>query len=259
MWTRSLLKSNAKQALMGSYWRSVLLCFLLSLIGVGTNSGTGTVYDYNVLTRSTEQPGWTGNNPTSSMAETFALSYGQVSLMIAVVLVVVVLVLCWMFFLVKPFSVGLNRYFMENRQGLSPMSTVLTIFRVPYLNVVRVSFLVEMKIFLGSLIIVPGIYWAFCYRQVPYLLAENPYLSASRAMELSREMMQGEKFRSFVLDLSFLGWEILCLFTFGIGFLFLEPYIQATYAEFYAVLRSKAFAYHLTDSRELGGFVRHET
>ena len=35
MWTRSLLKSNAKQALQERYWRSVGLCLLLSLLGIG--------------------------------------------------------------------------------------------------------------------------------------------------------------------------------------------------------------------------------
>lgn len=259
MWTRSLLKLNAKRALFGSYWRSFLLCFLLSLVGVGASNGSSAIYDYNALTRGSSQSGWTGNVPQETVFDRYlgAITPNLAALLVMLLLVIFALVLCWVIFLVNPLTVGRNRYFMENRQSLSPMSTVLTIFRTPYLNVVRVSFLVGLKIWLGSLIIIPGIYWNYCYRQVPYLLAENPYMSTTRAMELSREMMQGEKFRSFVLDLSFLGWELLCILTFGIGFLFLEPYMQATYAEFYAVLRSKAFAYHLTDSRELGGFVRH--
>ncbi len=258
MWTRSLLKSNAKQALMGSYWRSFLLCFLLSIVGVGASSGSTSVADYSALNRP-EQPGWTGNNPSTTFSVAgLGLSVQQVSLVFTILLVMLALMVCWLVFLVNPLEVGRNRYFMENRQSLTPMSTVLTIFRPPYLNVVRVRFLIGLKVGLGSILIIPGIYWAFCYRQVPYLLAENPYLSATRAMELSREMMYGEKFRSYVLDLSFLGWKILCILSFGIGYLFLEPYMQATYAEFYAVLRSKAFAYRMTDSNELGGFVRHE-
>ena len=82
-------------------------------------------------------------------------------------------------------------------------------------------------------------------------------MSTGRAMELSREMMMGEKWHAFVLQLSFIGWVILCSFTFGIGLFFLEPYYQATMAELYAALRSKAFAMNLTDASELGGFVRH--
>ena len=52
---------------------------------------------------------------------------------------------------------------------------------------------------------------------------------------------------------------ILCAFSFGIGGFFLEPYMQATYAEFYAAMRSKALAMGMTTTDELGGFVRHDT
>ena len=44
--------------------------------------------------------------------------------------------------------------------------------------------------------------------------------------------MDGHKMEMFVLDLSFIGWMILCMFTFGIGMLFLHPYMQATKVEY---------------------------
>ena len=78
-------------------------------------------------------------------------------------------------------------------------------------------------------------------------------------MELSKEMMEGEKWNYFVLQLSFFGWLLLCAFTLGIGGFFLEPYMQATYAEFYAAMRSKALATGMSTTDELGGFVRHDT
>ena len=126
-------------------------------------------------------------------------------------------------------------------------------------NVVKVSFLTSLKIFAGMILfLIPGIYWAYCYALVPYLLAENPYMSTSRAMELSREMMYGEKFHFFLLELSFLGWALLCVLTLGIGIYFLSPYLSATYAEFYAAMRAKALAQGLSTTQELGGFVRHK-
>ena len=149
---------------------------------------------------------------------------------------------------------------MESRQSLTPVSTVVSTFRRPYGNPIVVQLLTDLKIALGFLLlIVPGIYWEYCYELVPYLLAENPYMSATRAMELSKEMMEGEKWNFFLLKLSFLGWLLLCVFTFGIGGFFLEPYMQAPYAEFYAALRSKALAMGMTTTDELGGFVRHDT
>ena len=165
--------------------------------------------------------------------------------------------LCWAAFLINPLTVGRNRYFMESRQSATPFSTVTSIFHTPYLNVVKVMLLTNLKIALGSLLIIPGIYWSYCYMQVGYLMAENPYLTTCRAMELSKQMMDGEKWNTFVLQLSFIGWYLLCSIPFGIGFIFLEPYVQATFAELYAALRAKALANGYTNEYELGGFVRH--
>ena len=168
--------------------------------------------------------------------------------------------LLWSIFVTAPLEVGRDRYFMESRQALSPAATVTSVFRTPYMNVVKVQFLRNLKIVVGTLLlVVPGIYWSFCYALVPYLLAENPYLSTTRAMQLSKDIMDGEKFHYFVLALSFIGWNVLCSLTLGIGFFFLEPYKQATEAEFYAAMRSKALAQGLTTTEELGGFVRHES
>ena len=66
-----------------------------------------------------------------------------------------------------------------------------------------------------------------------YILADHPELTASEAIECSKEMMDGNRFRLFCLQLSFIGWSILCAFTFGIGNLWLTPYRQAATAAFY--------------------------
>lgn len=96
-------------------------------------------------------------------------------------------------------------------------------------------------------------------RWCPTCWPKTPICPPPEAMELSKEMMEGEKWNFFILKLSFFGWLLLCVFTFGIGGFFLEPYMQATYAEFYAAMRSKALAMGMTTTDELGGFVRHDT
>lgn len=252
MWTCSLLKTNARQALGGRYWRSFWVCLVVSLVGGGGYTGS-----INLSFRSDE---------TMEEAVRYALNQIPATVLAAsaialalIALVSAALAICWSLFLAAPLRVGCCRYFMESRQAPAPIATAVTTFRAPYLNIIKVQFLTSLKIFLGCLVIVPGIYWSYCYRQVPYLLAENPYLTTGRAMELSRNMMEGEKWRSFVLDLSFIGWGFLCTLTLGIGYLFLEPYYQATMAEFYAALRSKALNLGMSDTNELGGFVRHET
>ena len=107
---------------------------------------------------------------------------------------------------------------MESRQSLTPSPPSSAPSAAPTANPIVVQLLTDLKIALGFLLlIVPGIYWEYCYELVPYLLAENPYMSATRAMELSKEMMEGEKWNFFILKLSFFGWLLLCVFTFGIG------------------------------------------
>jgi len=85
----------------------------------------------------------------------------------------------------------------------------------------------------GLLFIVPGIVVSYSYAMTGYILAEHPELSAQEAMERSKQMMYGNRFRLFCLEISFIGWSLLCLLTFGIGNLWLTPYVQTATAAFY--------------------------
>lgn len=62
---------------------------------------------------------------------------------------------------------------------------------------------------------------------------DNPNLSAKECIKLSNEMMMGYKWKLFVLYLSFIGWALLAVLTLFIGYLWLYPYIYATFAAFY--------------------------
>ena len=66
-----------------------------------------------------------------------------------------------------------------------------------------------------------------------YILAENPDMKAGEALRLSKEMMRGNKWRLFCLELSFIGWALLCGLTLGIGTLWLIPYQKAAITDFY--------------------------
>ena len=83
------------------------------------------------------------------------------------------------------------------------------------------------------LFIIPGIIAAYRYSMTYYILAENPELSASEAIDRSKELMDGNKYRLFCLGFSFFGWIILSVITLGIGSIFLNPYMQAANAAFY--------------------------
>ncbi|MED0960155.1 DUF975 family protein [Bacillus paramycoides] len=73
----------------------------------------------------------------------------------------------------------------------------------------------------------------FSYAMTYYVMIENPDYSVSQAMKESKNLMKGHKLDLFLLWLSFIGWAILAIFTFGIGFLWLSPYMGTTTAHFY--------------------------
>lgn len=83
------------------------------------------------------------------------------------------------------------------------------------------------------LFVIPGIIALFDYSMTSYILAEHPELSASEAIKRSKQIMKGNRWRLFCLELSFIGWSILCAFTLGIGQLFLIPYRKTAIAAFY--------------------------
>ena len=89
------------------------------------------------------------------------------------------------------------------------------------------------------LFIIPGIVKGYAYAMTPFILAENPSLTASEAIRLSEDMMNGYKSDLFVLDLSFLGWNILAMATLNLGNIALNPYKNAAYAAFYRQLQAE--------------------
>lgn len=88
----------------------------------------------------------------------------------------------------------------------------------------------------GLLFIIPGIIKSLSYAMTPYIMAENPDMTASEAINRSKEMMDGYKGDLFILHLTFIGWEILAAMTLNIGYLVLNPYKNAADAAFYRQL-----------------------
>lgn len=91
------------------------------------------------------------------------------------------------------------------------------------------------------LFIIPGIIASYNYALTDYILAENPELTTKEALELSKKMMYGHRFRLFCLEFSFIGWAFLCVLSLGIGLIWLMPYTEAAKAAFY---RDVSFQYN---------------
>jgi len=89
------------------------------------------------------------------------------------------------------------------------------------------------------LFIIPGIIKGYAYAMTPFILAEHPELTASRAIDLSQQLMDGHKADLFLLDLSFIGWSLLAAATLNLGNIALNPYRNAAYAAFYRQLQAE--------------------
>ena len=89
------------------------------------------------------------------------------------------------------------------------------------------------------LLIIPGIIKTFSYSMAPFILADNPNLTSSEALSESIRIMDGHKFDLFVLQLSFFLWYILGAITFGIAYVYVVPYYEATMVNFYNEIKDK--------------------
>ena len=156
-------------------------------------------------------------------------------------------------FLINPVRVGGYNFFNRQREGTSKFTNIFGGFaHGHYKASVRNMFLKGLYETLWSMLfIIPGIIKSYSYWMVPYITAANPNLSASRAFEISKKTMNGNKWRTFVLQLSFIGWDLLAALTFGIGYYFLAPYKETTYAELYAALKEKAVTSGIATEEEL--------
>lgn len=114
--------------------------------------------------------------------------------------------------------------------------TIGTLFQYfpQWKTMVIAGLLQTLYIFLWTLLfIIPGIIAAYRYAMTSYILAENPEMKAGEAIDRSKELMMGNKWRLFCLHFSFIGWGFLCMLTMGIGNLWLTPYMEAATAAFY--------------------------
>lgn len=275
MWTRAIIKQEAKNSLRRfGYWMPLLITFLTGIITGGMSTG-GTTTSSLTTEYTTEYSGdLTPTGFITFMDEFFGDFFYEIGAafenffsnpLIALTTIFVialaftvglVIAFGWSAFVSGPVIVGKNRYFMEHRAFGSRFERLFWAFRSGrYMNVVKIMFWKEVKIFLWSLLfVIPGIIKSYEYCMVPYILAENPQISCERAFELSRKMTKGEKWKIFVLDLSFIGWRILGVLCCCVGQVFVEPYYEATFAELYQIMREKAHGLGFSDYNELYGF-----
>ena len=109
-----------------------------------------------------------------------------------------------------------------------------------FVRIFLALFLTSICIAIGLiLLIIPGIIISMMLSQTSFILKDDKEISAADAMKKSAEMMKGHKMELFWLYLSFIGWGILCILTFGFGFIFLFPYMYTTLAHYYEDIKAE--------------------
>ncbi|MDQ1914457.1 DUF975 family protein [Paenibacillus sp. GD4] len=251
MWTRAELKARAKEALKGSYWKA----FLASLVIVIATGGLGGSYNFGGGGSSSNT---SGNSPSfgwNSFSPDGDGSLVWVILAIALLigLVVFVIVMAFRILLGYPLEVGGRLYFKQAaEQDVNLAHIVYSFDKGRYWDIIKAMFWRGLLTFLWYLLlIIPGIVKTYAYSLVPYILSDNPNIGYKRAVELSKQMTAGHKFRMWVLDLSFIGWYLLGLIVFFVGIFFVMPYVDSTKAELYRTLRRLAIQQGITSEEEL--------
>lgn len=254
MWTRRELKDRAKVTLKSSYWKVVLVSLILMLVsgGIGAGSsyrfgeagGTRDSHKESIMDNQVNDDGdfdqdYEVHNKISTKGAIYIAGFVIIGLVIFLVIFAVALTLAA--FIINPLEIGIRRFFAHELQESTQIRELAFAYDHSYMNVVKTMFFRDLYTILWSLLlIIPGIIKAYEYRMIPYLLGDNPQLSMEEAFAKSKEMMDGQKWNTFVLDLSFIGWSILCMLTLGIlNIFYVGPYVNLTNAALYNSLSGK--------------------
>jgi uncharacterized membrane protein len=145
------------------------------------------------------------------------------------------------FIIFGPLMLGFCDYFLKKtRGGTVTLNNLFSGFSMFGQGVLLNILLFVFTALWTLLLIVPGIVKSLSYSMAYYIMLDNPGMNAIDAITASRKMMNGHKRRLFCLLLSFIGWGLLCIPSFGIGLLWLIPYIALSQANFYEDLKNNS-------------------
>ena len=267
--TREKLKNWAKTALNRSYWKAVLVGFILSFTaGTASSSGGGSSSgDFSDL------------NFENMSEEEIMIILGIVLVVLCVGFAIWIVGILLKAFLLNPLHVGCQAFFCDGLESEDPDLYLLGRgFKGNYKNVAKTMFFRDMYLSLWSMLswiptllfigicvfaimmedsglagiiliigfliffagliaaMIPFIMKTYEYWLIPYILADNPDMECKEVFALTKKMMTGHKWEAFVLILSFIGWELLSVCTCGIlSIFYVEPYKAYTLAGFYKV------------------------
>ncbi len=253
-WTISGVKERARNAFKANYWKIMLVTLLVGMItgaGGGVSSGVGNMGGSSSTSSSSYEDEFSGGDLGAEIENTIknmnptqqatAVGVAGIAVIVLIVIFIVVFVfsVAYAYFLANPFMVGAKRFYNRSLVEDANVRELVSSFGGGnYLRTVKIMFL--MNLFTGlwtMLFIIPGIIKSYEYRMIPYIIMENPELSSKEVFARSKQLMDGNKWSTFLLDLSFIGWWILAIFTCGLlGIFWVSPYQAMADAALYREL-----------------------
>lgn len=230
----------AREALRGKWGIAVIAGLIASLLGGIANSGGVEInIDLSGGEAALEIAGQQIPLNQLLSPQIMTVLAGAISVIVAAAFVTMIVTLV----IGSVIELGYMRFNLDlvDRQKQPELRTLFDYFSA-WRTAFCARFLRGLYIFLWSLLfVIPGIVAEHSYAMTGFILAENPELTATEAIDRSVELMHGNRWRLFCLRFSFIGWSLLCGLTFGIGNLWLTPYMQAADAAFYREITGTSY------------------
>ena len=231
MWSIRGIKKKGRLALKRNYWRSVVVAALMFLLAT-VASALSQARRESILQNVGFEP-LHKMTPNELLITAGIVVVGYMSIIVFAALVKIIFA--------NTLEAGGCLFFKNN---VEKGSAEIALIREGFSDYAHVFVTLLLRdVFKGlwyCLLIFPGLVKSYSYRMVPYIVKEYPDLSEIEVITLSSRMMDGNKWRTFLLDLTFLGWFLLGVVTFGIvNVLWTLPYYENTMAVLYLELRGE--------------------
>ena len=234
-------RDSAWNILRGRYWWTVLAGLIASVLG-GVGFGGSFNFDFNIKIDTSDfghfvQEATAGQIDVSQIYSMMHPFTGILAAFSGLVFAYGIAILV----VGSAVELGYNKFNLSLYESKADPKIETLFSRFSYFgNALLLRLLMLVKIFAWALLfVVPGIIAMFRYSMAPFLMAENPDLSATEAIEESKRLMMGNKWRLFCLEFSFIGWWLLVALTGGVGAIFLRPYSKAAITAFYLDLTGR--------------------
>ena len=229
-------RARAREALRGKWGIAIIACLIASIFGAAGSSGFSINFDFSESDFDYMDPSFAQplNQTMDESVAPILIGMGIFMIVYSIIVLIVGSVV----------SIGYSEFNVDLIDGFDlKIGTLFSHFKQTK-SAIGASLLIFLRVFVGMIFfIVPGIIASYKYSMTYYIMAENPGITARDAMYRSKELMRYNKWRLFCLDLSFIGWNLLNLLTFGLASLWVLPYQNAARAAFYREIRSELECY----------------